>query len=82
MLSLHQNIFSRRRYLDKFGVRIYPLDNEVILIKQTIKRVGSPTYVVDVLPNGDHREAHVSIASDAGIADAVRSALQGGLLHT
>ena len=68
--------------MDKYGVRIYPLDNEVILIKQTVRRAGSPTYVVDVLPDGDHREAHVSIANDAAIANAVRSALQGGLLHS
>lgn len=63
----------------KYGVRIYPLDTEVILIKQTIKKDGSPTYVVDTLPNGDHREAHVSINSDTEIADAIRTALRGSL---
>ena len=68
--------------MDKYGVRIYPLDEDVILIKQTIKKDGAPRYVVDVLPNGDHREAHVSIADDAKIADAIRTALRGGLLHT
>lgn len=66
----------------KYGVRIYPLDSEVILIKQTVKKDGSPTYVVDTLPNGDHREAHVPIDSDGEIADAVRTALRGSLKHS
>ena len=65
--------------MGKYGVRIYPLSTEKILIKQTVKKVGSPTYVVDTLPSGDHREAHVSIHSDAAIADAVRTALIGKL---
>lgn len=33
----------------KYGARIYPLDSEVILIKQTIKKPGSFSYVIDHL---------------------------------
>lgn len=68
--------------MDKYGVRIYPLDEHVILIKQTVKRSGSLRYVVDTLPNGDHREAHVNIDDDKDIATAVRAALKGNLQHT
>lgn len=65
--------------MDKYGVRIYPLDSEVILVKQTVKRQGSPVYVVDTTPGGDHREAHVEITNDRDIAEAVRAALTGKL---
>ena len=65
--------------MSKYGVRIYPLDSKVILVKQTVKRGGSPTYVVDTTPAGDHREAHVEIDDDREIAEAVRAALRGGL---
>lgn len=68
--------------MDKFGVRIYPLDDHVILIKQTIKRARSLRYVVDMFPNGDHREAHLDIDNDIEIANAVRTALKGDLQHT
>ena len=63
----------------KYGVRIYPLDDEVILIKQTIKKAGSNFYRVDIAADGQHREAHVNINSDEEIAKAVRAALKGGL---
>ena len=66
----------------KYGVRIYPLDDKVILIKQTIKKKDSGVYVVDTMDEGEHREAHVSIDNDRDIADAVRTALRGGLLRS
>jgi hypothetical protein len=65
--------------MDKYGVRIYPLDSKVILMKQTVKKKGSPTYVVDTTSAGDHREAHVEIDDDREIAEAVRAALRGKL---
>ncbi len=64
---------------NKYGARIYPLDSKVILVKQTVRRVGSPSYVVDTMSNGDHREAHVDMGDDRQIADAVREALAGKL---
>ncbi|MDD4877018.1 MAG: hypothetical protein PHQ86_07840 [Dehalococcoidales bacterium] len=64
---------------NKYGVRIYPLDKKVILIKQTVKKDGSSNYVVDTMADGEHREAHVDINDDRGIADAVRTALTGNL---
>jgi len=58
---------------NKYGVRIYAMpDSDVILIKQTAKRAGSPRYVIDSLPDGTHREAHISADDTVGIADAVR----------
>lgn len=65
--------------MDKYGVRIYPLDSKVILIKQTVKKAGSPSYVVDTLADGDHREAHVDINDDQQIAETIRTALKGHL---
>ena len=65
--------------MEKHGVRIYPLDKDVILVKQTVKKDNSPSYVVDVMADGNHREAHVNIKDDAQIADAVRTALAGHL---
>jgi len=65
---------------NKYGVRIYAMpDSDVILIKQTVKRSESPRYVVDALEDGAHREAHINVDDTAGIADAVRRALRGGL---
>lgn len=65
--------------MNKYGVRIYPLDSKVILVKQTAKKEGSLTYVVDTTSDGEHREAHVKIDDDREIAEAVRAALRGGL---
>ncbi|MFC1989456.1 hypothetical protein ACFLVW_02675 [Chloroflexota bacterium] len=66
----------------KYGVRIYPLDDKVILVKQTVKKDGSGVYVVDTMDGGEHREAHVSMDNDRDIAEAVRTALRGGLLRS
>ncbi|MFC2018680.1 hypothetical protein ACFLU4_01820 [Chloroflexota bacterium] len=68
--------------MPKYGVRIYPLDSQIILIKQTVKREGSGVYVVDTMEDGNHREAHVPIDDDTAIAAAVRDALHGLLLHS
>lgn len=65
--------------MNKYGVRIYPLDSKVILVKQTVKKEGSLTYIVDTMSDGEHREAHVGIDDDQEIAEAVRAALRGGL---
>ena len=65
---------------NKYGVRIYPLPNsDVIIIKQTVKKLGSLRYVVDTLEDGEQREKHISIDNTAGVADAVRLALRGKL---
>ena len=61
--------------MDKYGVRICPLDDEIILVKQTVKKPGANTYIVDIAADGQHREAHVNIADDQEIAQAVRAAL-------
>jgi len=63
----------------KYGARIYPLDLEVILIKQTIKKPGSSNYVIDRLEDGRHREKHVTWEDSLDIADAVRRALRAEL---
>jgi len=66
--------------MNKYGVRIYPLDNNVILIKQTVKRTGSTgTYVIDMTEEGEHKEAHVDIDDNQEIADAIRAAIKGNL---
>lgn len=65
--------------MNKYGVRIYPLDDKVILVKQTVRKEGSPTYVVDTTSGGQHREAHIKIDDDQEIAEAVRAALRGRL---
>ena len=62
-----------------YGVRIYPLNPEYILIKQTVKKTGSKTYVVDHNPDGTQKAKHISINDNKGIADAIRHALTGKL---
>ena len=65
---------------NKYGVRIYPLpDTDIIIIKQTVKRSGSPRYVIDTMPDGTHRETHISVHDTTDIAEAVRQALRGQL---
>jgi hypothetical protein len=66
---------------NRYGVRIYVMpDSDVILIKQTVKRLGSQRYVIDTLGDGMHREKHIGIDDSAGIASAVRAALKGKLI--
>ena len=62
-----------------YGVRIYKLNPDYILIKQTVKKTGSPRYIVDTLPDGTQREKHIDINDDNSIADAIRHALNGKL---
>lgn len=66
----------------KYGVRIYPVDDKTILVKQTIEREGSGVYVIDTMEDGKHREAHVPIDKDKIIAAAVRTALRGELCRS
>ena len=49
------------------------------LSSRPVKKVGSPSYVVDTTADGDHREAHVDIDDDRQIAEAIRTALKGRL---
>ena len=65
--------------VSKYGARIYPIDSKTILIKQTIKRPGSPRYVIDTLPDGEHREVHIEVARPDYIGAAVIAALGGAL---
>jgi hypothetical protein len=60
----------------KYGVRVYKLSEDTLLIKQTVKS-GSRTndaYVID-----EQKELHVSIEDDAAIANAVRDGVAGRL---
>lgn len=63
----------------KYGARIYPLDSEKVLVKQTVRKPGSPRYVVDIREDGQDREAHIRWDDTQSIADAVRRALKGEL---
>lgn len=65
---------------NKYGVRIYPPfpDSNTVLILQTIKRPGSPRYVINVREDGLH-ETHMSIDDAAGIAKTVQRYLRGQL---
>lgn len=64
---------------DDYGARIYKVDQNVILVKQTIKKpirnTNSARYMVDMAPDGTHKEKHIDINDDKGIADAIRQAL-------
>jgi len=68
---------------DYYGARVYKVDEDVILVKQTIKKpirnTKSASYVVDMAADGTHKEKHVDINDDKSVADAVRQALSGSL---
>jgi hypothetical protein len=64
---------------NKYGIRIYPISKDVILVKQTIKRKGSPRYVIDTARDGTHREMHVDRKNRSGITAAILQALEGTL---
>ncbi len=66
----------------KYGARVYQLDYEEILIKQTIQKEILGEYVVDTMDEDQHRETQVPINNDKAIADAVRTALRGELLQS
>ncbi|MCH7997067.1 MAG: hypothetical protein IIB11_04755 [Chloroflexi bacterium] len=65
---------------NKFGARVYLMDNKTILILQTVKRgqAQNAPYVVDKKPSGNG-EIFLDVIDDKGIADAVRAALAGKL---
>jgi hypothetical protein len=60
----------------KYGVRVFKISYETLLIKQTIKKGKSQNspYVID-----GQRERHVNINDDSGIADAIRDGILGKL---
>ena len=60
----------------RYGVRVFKVSEETLLIKQTIKRGNSPNdpYVID-----GQKEWHVKIGNDSAIADAVRNGVSGKL---
>ena len=65
---------------NRFGVRVYLMGEDTVLLYQTVKRgkqQNSP-YVVDQNP-ARTGELFVDIDDDKGIADAVRAALRGEL---
>jgi hypothetical protein len=60
----------------KFGVRIFKISKETILVKQTIKngeKQNAP-YIID-----GQKERHVSLTDDSAIAEAVRDGVAGKL---
>ena len=66
---------------NKYGVRIYPVtDSDLIIIRQTVKRPGSPRYVIDTRADGMYRQTFRSVNDSESIADAVRQALRGELI--
>ena len=68
---------------DLYGARVYRMDQDRILVKQTIKKenriTSSERYVIDTLNDGAHKESHVDINDDKAIADGIRRALDGQL---
>ena len=65
---------------NKYGARIYLMDNNTILLYQTVKRgrQQNSRYVVDQKPKGTG-ERFVDVSDDAAIAATVRAALRGEL---
>ena len=66
--------------MSKYGARVYLKGTGIVLVKQTIR---SRDDVVDTYrihgSAGDHRERHVALTDNAGIAQAIRDALAGKL---
>ena len=63
----------------RHGARVYFYEDGVILVKQTLKKERTGTYVIDVDNNGKHRERHVDPGDDRCLGEAVRLAGLGGL---
>lgn len=61
----------------KYGVRIFKISEDTLLIKQTIKRGNdqNDAYVID-----GQKEQHVNIHEDSKIVDAVRNGVAGKLM--
>jgi len=68
---------------EDYGARIYKTSDEVIQVKQTIKKSDKQNnqyrYVVDCMPDGKHKERYVDVTDDKAIADAIRDALNDRL---
>jgi len=62
--------------LQKYGARVYRLDDGVVLVKQTVKRGAgqSDPYVID-----GQKEAHVDPGNDELLGRTIRDALDGKL---
>lgn len=60
----------------RYGVRVFKVSEDTLIIKQTIKSGSRPTdhYVID-----GQKECHVSIDDDSAIADAIRNGVAGKL---
>ena len=60
----------------KYGVRVFKISDETLIIKQTIKKGEDQNapYVID-----GQKERHVKINDDSGIADAIRDGVLGKL---
>lgn len=60
----------------KYGVRVFKVSDDTLLIKQTIKKGSDQNapYVID-----GQKERHVKINDDSGIADAIRDGVLGKL---
>ena len=60
----------------KFGVRVFKISDDTLLIKQTIKKGEDQNapYVID-----GQKERYVKINDDFGIADAIRDGVFGKL---
>ena len=60
----------------KYGVRVFKISADRLLIKQTIKSGSGPNdrYVID-----GQKERHVKVNDDSAIADAVRDGVSGKL---
>jgi hypothetical protein len=65
---------------NKYGVRIYPpfTDSSTILVLQTIKKPGSPRYIINARDDGLH-QTYLSVDDAVGIAETVQRYLRGEL---
>jgi len=63
---------------NKYGVRVFKVSGETLLIKQTVKSGSNSNdpYIID-----DHKERHVKINDDSAIAEAVRDGVYGKLTN-
>jgi len=61
-----------------FGARVYLLDNKTILVYQTAKRGLAQNAPYIVFPR-TQQGAFIDVTDDKGIADAIRTALNGKL---
>ena len=62
-----------------FGARVYLMDNQTILVYQTVKRGLAQNAPYVVSSPGKQQGAFIDIMDDKGIADAIRAAVNGKL---